>query len=85
MTKAKTILESSDLLIKTECKIVDDTLYERCEFDDDLFVKSEFVNTKDETYYLDDTDHVYRYFTEVDDYDYVTDSETIKKLNAIFK
>lgn len=84
MSNAQHILDNCELLVKADCKIIDDVVYERCKFDS-LFSKSEFVNTDIETYYLNDDDHVYRFFITVDDYDYVTDSEMIKKLNDLFK
>ena len=89
----KFILDNSDLLIKEDCVIVDSVivdgvivesaLFERCKFDD-LFKREDFVNTEDETYYLNDDSHVYRVFFHTDDYDYVTDPTVIKKLNDIF-
>jgi len=85
MSNAQHILDNCDLLVKADCKIVDDVVYERCKFVDPLFTKSEFVNTDTETYYLNDDDHVYRFFITDDDYDYVTDAETVSKLNDLFK
>lgn len=86
MTKpsAQFILDNSDLLIQQDCKIVEDTLYERCSFDDQLYKKEQFANCSEETYYLNDDSHVYRVFLHVDDYDYVTDPSMIKKLNDLF-
>ncbi len=80
---AKFILENSDLLIKEDCVIVEDTLYERCKFNE-LFKKEDYANSDTETYYLNDDSHIYRVFLSTDDYDYVTDSNLIKKLNEIF-
>lgn len=84
MSKAQFILDNSELLVKSDCIIVDDTLYECCKLDNKLFSKSDFINNEDETYYLSNDEHVYRYFIDTDDYDYVNDAETVKKLNAIF-
>ena len=78
------ILDNCDLLVKSECQIIDNCVYEKVRFDS-LFKKSDFVNSDTETYYLNNDDHVYRVFLDTDDYDYVTDSETIKRLNSIFK
>lgn len=84
MSNAQHILDNCDLLVKADCKIVDGVLYERCKFNS-VFSKSEFANTDTETYYLNSDEHVYRVFFSEDDYDYVTDSEMIKKLNDLFK
>lgn len=84
MSNAQHILDNCDLLVKADCKIVDDVLYERCKFNS-LFSKSEFANTDTETYYLNSDEHVYRFFISEDDYDYVTDAETVSKLNELFK
>lgn len=84
MTEAKRILNNSDLLIKEKCLIVDDVLYEKCEFDNNLFTRDEFENTDKETYYLDEDSHVYRFFFSEDDYDYVTDSKMLERLNKLF-
>ena len=82
---AQHILDNCDLLVKSDCQIIDSVVYEKVRFDDSLFKKSEFINSDTETYYLNNDDHVYRFFRDTDDYDYVTDSETIKRLNSIFK
>lgn len=78
------ILDNSELLLPWCCEIVDGSLYEVITFDDFLFKKEEFVNSKHETYYLEGDDHVYRVFLSVDDYDYVTDINMVKRLNIIF-
>lgn len=83
MNNAKFILDNSDLLVKEDCVILDNTLYERCKFDE-LFKRDNFVNSDTETYYLNDDSHVYRVFFDTDDYDYVTDPSLIKKLNEIY-
>lgn len=85
MMNAQHILDNSELLIKTDCKIINDILYERCKFDDKLFVKSDFVNTDTETYCLNDNNYVYRMFFSEDDYDYVVDSDLLLKLDSLFK
>lgn len=84
MSNAQFIFDNSDLIVKQDCKIINDVLYEKVKFDN-LFLKSDFVNTSTETYYLNNDDHVFRVFIDTDDYDYVTDSEMIKKLNDLFK
>lgn len=65
---AEYILNNSDLLIKADCVIIDDVLYEHCRVDHKLYVEE-----------------CYRYFISVDDYDYVEDTELIKKLDSHFK
>lgn len=84
MRNAQFIFDNSDLIVKSDCKIINDCLYEKVKFDN-LFQKSDFINTDTETYYLNNDDHVFRFFISEDDYDYVTDSETIKMLNDLFK
>ena len=82
---AQYILDNSEILIQSDCKIINDVLYERCEFDNKLFFKSEFVNNNDVIYYLNDNNHVYRIFFSEDDYDYVTDSNSLLMLDNLFK
>ena len=62
-TSADEILRDSDLLIKEDCKVYEDLVFEK----------------------INQEDHKYRVFIDVDDYDYVEDEELIKKLdNEIF-
>ena len=83
---AQHILDNCDLLCKENCKIIDNVVYERIEIEhNSLFDSFDFINSDDETYRLDNTNHIYRYFFNEDDYDYVTDAELLAKLNSEFK
>jgi hypothetical protein len=83
---AQHILDNCELLRKEDCKIIDSVVYERIELEhDSLFDPSEYVNSDNETYRLDNTNHIYRYFFNEYDYNYVTDAELLAKLNSEFK
>ena len=75
---AEFILNNSDLLIKSDCVIIDGVLYERC------------ADTKLDEFFGSNCD-IYRYFIDVDDYDYLDpdfrpeDAAIIAKLDAHFK
>lgn len=69
---AQFILDNSELLIKSDCKIVDGVLYEKLDSDTALYMKLEFK-------------HNYRFFFNCDDYDYVVDSELEARLDSLFK
>lgn len=77
---AQEILDSCELLIKSDCKIVDNILYEKVTFNH-IFIKADFITTEHETYFLNDNNHIYREFFSLDDYDYVHDAETVAKLD----
>ena len=76
---AEFILNNSDLLIKEDCVIIDGVLYERCK-----------PQRADDGSWLYEND-CYRYFIDVDDYDYLDpdfrpeDAAIIAKLDAHFK
>ena len=74
---AEEILNTSDLLIKSDCVIMDGVLYERMRDGElDKFFKSDCT--------------IYRYFLAADDYDYLDpafrseDAAKIEKLNKHF-
>jgi hypothetical protein len=74
MTKqtAEYILEHSDLLIKSNCKIVDDVLYERLS---DAHLDEFFRHNCD----------IFRFFISTDHYDYVEDDAAVARLHQLFK
>lgn len=65
---AQHILDNSNLLIKAECMIVDNVLYERLEQHTDEDMSS----------------LKYRFFFSTDDYDYLEDQSFIDKLDLLF-
>lgn len=62
-TDARTILEQSEILIKSDCVIYNDVLYERIH---------------------EHPTHNYRFFFDVDDYDYLENDELEKELDELF-
>lgn len=78
------ILDNSMLLLPWCCEVVDGYLYELILLDNDAFKEEEFVNASGETYRIDGDKHVYRVFLDVDDYDYVTDPNMLRRLNIVF-
>jgi hypothetical protein len=57
---AQFILDNSDLLIKSDCKIVDDVLYENCKQDDKLYCEQcyRYFITTDDYDYIEDAETI---------------------------
>lgn len=77
---ADMIMSHCELLIKENCIVIDDVVYEKLE-----------QHTDDQHLDNDDVDSgevkslQYRFFFSTDDYDYVEDEDMIRALDVIFK